>query len=526
MSPMLNALIYIFTDKAVNGQSEALDVFRRSGLMELAEQESIFVAIPCPMNGNSWTEDDYAAYYNIQYILSGGHIEFHGPGTSPILQYTRYVYNNRQFVIGEGSGATFVNNVLTQNCNRIAAVCTFGGNMDSELPAGMPLPIYGVNVCDTAKEYYKKVNSTDTKSDDTELCSTYPLKKDIFTNGADAMTADHVVSAWKRLFSTVARVCVDDNIVCSNLSAKTWVLQQWPNCEALGLSVKEHYVDKYVCYDVVPEGIGKNYPLVISCHGGGDDCLYHIHSCGWTKKCAEEKFLLISPDFPGGTYNDDMGFADFLPIADHIKKVLEYALANYDVDTQRVYIAGFSMGSSVTAATALRYLDCFAACCVMGGTGYNNPWYEHHVKSFKYKYDMPFIIVSGDEDVMSLDVDYKGNPALFGVHSNGLPINGIDRLMEINKLPYECADYEKYPLWGYPTECTVTRVDCGLKYHVGSIYRSPQSAPIAQLITFEGAGHAHSSFFADLCWDFLSQYSRDKNGVIREIKNNYPKHGS
>jgi poly(3-hydroxybutyrate) depolymerase len=528
MSPMLNSLVYLYTDQPVNNLDAAWKVLLRAGLLDLAEKEAIFVAIPIPLNEKTWEAADYDAYYNIQYVLSGGHIEFHGPGTSPILQYPRYVYNNKQFAIGEGRGATFVHNILSQKCNRIAGICTFGGDMEPELTGSMPLPAYLVDPCENAVAYYKRVNNVDVQEGNTWYCTDYRLKKIIIQEGGSSMTPDQVLNAWSQIFSRTARVCVDDNIVCSNLSAKIWVLQDWPNYDELGLSIHEHDVDGYICYDVIPADMPEPVPLVISCHGGGDDCLYHINSCGWTNKCAEEKFLLISPDFPSGAgvqagEAGPLGYPDFRVIADHIKKVLDYARANYNIDNRRVYIAGFSMGSSVTAATALRYLNDFAACCVMGGLGYNNPWYEHHVGAFKAKYDMPFIIISGDEDVMSMDVDYKGNRALFGVHSNGLPINGLDRLLEINKLPYACADYERYPLWGYPVDQTVRREDTGLSYHVGSIFRKDRQPPIAQFITFEGAGHAHSSFFATLCWDFLSQYAREANGVTTELTVNYPR---
>jgi len=522
MSPMRNALIFLFPDKPALSEADALELLFRSGLPEIAERECIFVAIPVPLNGESWTAQDYDAYYNIQYVLSGGHIEFHGPGTPPVLEYPRYVYNNRQFVIGEGSGASFINDVLARQCNRIAGACTFGGTMDSPDPGAMALPVYCVSPCETALRYYRAVNRTDTCSGDTEYCSLHPLRRIILREGPARISAPAVLDAWSRLFSRTARVCVDDNIVCSNLSAKTWVLQEWPNYEELGVREVEHTVDGYVCYDIVPEGLPEQYPLVISCHGGGDDCLYHIHSCGWTRKCAEEKFLLISPDFPDGIVNPDLGYHDFKPIADHIRKVLDYALSAYSIDRSRVYIAGFSMGSSVTAAAALRYLPDFAACAVMGGMGYNDPWYEHHVRSFRYQYDMPALVLSGDADVMSLDVDYLGNPALFGVHSNNLPINGLDRLREINKLPFGCADYGTFGIWGYPVDRTVVREDTGLTYRVGSIYREDMEAPVMQLVTFEGAGHAHSSFYATLCWDFMSQFARDSRGVIRVLRNNYP----
>ena len=523
MSPMLNALVYIFTDQPVKDKADAWDVFMRSGLYEIADCESIFVAIPLPMNGHEWTEQDYDNYFNVQYVLSGGHIEFHGPGTPPILQYKRYVYNNRQFVIGAGSGADFIHNVLSRRCNRIAGVCTFGGTMKDKTPGAMALPAYVVSPGEYVLDYYKAINDCNTQRQDTFLCADYPLKQVIQGVGNDQMDAVSVLDAWNRMFSLTARVCVDDNIVCSNMSAKIWVIQEWPNYEQLNLTCKEHYINGFVTYDVIPKDIGEDVPVVISLHGGGDDCLYHINSCGWVQVCAQEKFILISPDYPDSdTDPDGFGHPDMRPAADHIAAVLQYAMENYSIDPRRVYLAGFSGGSSLTAATALRYLDKFAACCVMGGLGYGSPWHAYHVHTFKNKYDMPAMILSGDEDVMSMDVDYMGNRCLFGVHSHNMAINGIDLLREINKLPYDQSDFAAHGIWGYPVDKTVTREDKGLKYHVGSIYRADREAPIMQQITFEGAGHAHSSFFGRLCWDFMSQYIRDEFGVTRVIKVNYP----
>ena len=529
MSPMLNSLLYLFTDKPVKDEQEAWETFVNSGLYDIADAESLFVAIPLPMNGESWSERDYDNYFNVQYVLSGGHIEFHGAGTEPILQYKRYVYNNKQFVIGEGSGATLINNVLSRKCNRIAGACTFGGEIADTTPGDMPLPVYAVHPCEGAVAYYKAINACDTEENGVFFCGDYPLKRFVVRDGGDRFEKTAILDAWETIFSRTARVCVDDNIVCSNMSAKIWILQDWPNYKDLGLECREHYINDLVTYDIVPKDLPENAPLVISLHGGGDDCLYHVNSCGWVQVCAREKFLLISPDYPAGmsprgVYDPDgFGHVDMRPSADHIADVLQYAMENYSIDPTRVYLAGFSGGSSLTAATALRYLDKFAACCVMGGLGYSSPWHVYHVHTFKNKYDMPAMILSGDEDVMSMDVDYMGNRCLFGVHSGGMAINGIDLLREINKLPYDQSDFAKYGIWGYPVDRTVTREDKGLKYHVGSIYRPDREAPIMQQVTFEGAGHAHSSFFGELCWDFMSQYIRDEQGVTCVVKVNYPR---
>jgi len=121
---------------------------------------------------------------------------------------------------------------------------------------------------------------------------------------------------------------------------------------AIGTNVGGFYEGLPPEYD---KNSSKKYPLLIFLHGGGElgdgnDQLSLITRHGITKLLDEKKFpnsftvsgeqfsfLIISPQFRA------------LPVKSaDVNKVVKYALENYPVDTQRIYIVGMSMGGGAT----------------------------------------------------------------------------------------------------------------------------------------------------------------------------------
>jgi hypothetical protein len=81
--------------------------------------------------------------------------------------------------------------------------------------------------------------------------------------------------------------------------------------------------------------------------------------------------------------------------------------------------------------------------------------------------------------------------------------------MEINDLNSSNPDYRLYPYWGFSTRNPAVLTSRNLKYDVSYMYKEGSDKPIAKLVLFENAGHAHSDYYATLAWDFFSMFSRD-----------------
>ena len=105
-------------------------------------------------------------------------------------------------------------------------------------------------------------------------------------------------------------------------------------------------------------------------HGAGGNGKHAAESYGWIGKADEARFLLIAPDAstvladreanflrnprvwndgsgragPNITASDDIGF---------LRALIDQAARQYGIDRKRVYVSGFSSGSSMTQRVGL-----------------------------------------------------------------------------------------------------------------------------------------------------------------------------
>ncbi|MGE0153971.1 MAG: PHB depolymerase family esterase [Reyranellaceae bacterium] len=137
-------------------------------------------------------------------------------------------------------------------------------------------------------------------------------------------------------------------------------------------------------YIHVPGGLPANAPLVIMLHGAGGSGQHAAEAYGWVRKADEARFLLIAPDAstvladreasflrnprvwndgsgragPNVTASDDIGF---------LRALIDQASRQYGIDRQRVYVSGFSSGSSMTQRAGLEMANEIAAIAPAAG---------------------------------------------------------------------------------------------------------------------------------------------------------------
>ena len=124
---------------------------------------------------------------------------------------------------------------------------------------------------------------------------------------------------------------------------------------------------KYLLF--LPDGYGekkKRWPLMLFLHGAGErgDNLNKVKVHGPPKIVEKKKdfpFILISPQCPAGVWWNDQ--------LDALINLLDEIVAKYDVDTERIYLTGLSMGGYGTWALASKYPDRFAAAAPICGGG-------------------------------------------------------------------------------------------------------------------------------------------------------------
>ena len=129
----------------------------------------------------------------------------------------------------------------------------------------------------------------------------------------------------------------------------------------------------------------KKWPLMIFLHGAGErgDDLEQVKSHGPPKVVetrSDFPFVLISPQCAARRFWEPAAF----------NALLDHALATYNVDPDRVYLTGISMGGYGTWATAMAYPDRFAAIVPICGGG--DPTGAARLK------DMPIWVFHGERD--------------------------------------------------------------------------------------------------------------------------------
>jgi pimeloyl-ACP methyl ester carboxylesterase len=137
--------------------------------------------------------------------------------------------------------------------------------------------------------------------------------------------------------------------------------------------VKSQHIEKkfsreinYLLY--IPDGYGKdttvNWPLILFLHGGAErgNNLERVKANGPPKLIAKGKqfpFIIVSPQVPSGEFWDP----------DLLVWMLKDILKKYNVDEDRIYLTGLSIGGLGTWETSEKYPEMFAAIAPVSGWG-------------------------------------------------------------------------------------------------------------------------------------------------------------
>lgn len=111
-----------------------------------------------------------------------------------------------------------------------------------------------------------------------------------------------------------------------------------------------------------PSNIEPNRPLLISMHGLNQDITYQQNQTKWEEVAKANNFVVV---YPGGISNswDISGTRD----TDFILAIIDEMVKRYNIDRDRVYLSGFSMGGMMTYHAATKIADKIAAFAPVSG---------------------------------------------------------------------------------------------------------------------------------------------------------------
>lgn len=158
------------------------------------------------------------------------------------------------------------------------------------------------------------------------------------------------------------------------------------------------------------ESSGTQWPLIVFLHGRGEcgDDLERIRSYGLSKLIEEtEDFpcIVISPQCPAGS--------DWTPLIDMLVALIKRVAADHNIDRNRIYLTGLSMGGRGCWRLALAAPKCFAAIVPICGR-FDADWAD-----LPNLASMPMRLYHGaDDSVVSVGESERIMDALSGLAEN------------------------------------------------------------------------------------------------------------
>ncbi len=201
-------------------------------------------------------------------------------------------------------------------------------------------------------------------------------------------------------------------------------------CAAGGWSVEQQYL--YYSPDAT-----SHLPVVMLLHGAGDLPVHMIDA--WKRFASKQGVALLAPDLPRELSYEEKAPAIF-------RCVVEDAAAHFiQIDPQRVYLFGNSMGGYLTYDAAMFESQFFAAAAVHGMR--LDPDYAGIVKKATRK--TPVAIYIGDHDQFSsLDSVRKTRDLL---HREGFPVHYVE-VKHHDHDYYAVADQVNADAWNFMKE--------------------------------------------------------------------------
>lgn len=117
-----------------------------------------------------------------------------------------------------------------------------------------------------------------------------------------------------------------------------------------------------------PEDLGQNRPLLISMHGASQDMGYQRDQARYDLVADTAKFVVVYPD--GIDRMWDLGSMKDI---NFILDVIDEMYSRYQIDRNRVYLSGFSMGGMMTYYAMTKIADRIAAFAPVSGYNMGGP---------------------------------------------------------------------------------------------------------------------------------------------------------
>lgn len=238
----------------------------------------------------------------------------------------------------------------------------------------------------------------------------------------------------------------------------------------------------------IPDGqaLSSSASSVILClHGSGGNGEDMIFRANWQSVADKNNCIVIYPSslYVAGKQHYWMNIDKE---TDYLAHLVEEVCEKYNVDRTRIYVTGFSNGSGMAQAMAVKYSDIFAAAA-LGAPAYFD---EEYADLPTDSYNVAVLFSYGTEDKylkefnITADIDDNAAVSHLKYWRNKYGFSQDD---------YECETEGKYTTY---TFCN--------KYDI----------PVCKWIVVEGKKHEYPRDEVPMYYEFLSAYTKDEEGNL------------
>ena len=236
-------------------------------------------------------------------------------------------------------------------------------------------------------------------------------------------------------------------------------------------------------------------PLVMGFHGGGDTSMYLTFVAGWWEICHKYGFLFVSVD-------------DHLSVtATEVMEVIADLKTKYNIDEDRIYATGFSMGSGKTWELYQEYPESFAGfmpCSALFPIK-DNPWgLSLGDERLNMTVAKP-IFYSGGEDSPLPELPNQAETCLDRVQY----VAGVNKLKVKFDVDFEKKDSWEDKFYGTPASKVEKVFDETRNSTLTErFYESEDGVCRTVFASVSGQQHECRQHSCENAWKFVSQFTR------------------
>lgn len=374
-SPYKRCSVTVLLDRV---DREAVErILEESGLEEMARERQLILAFPDPGPGGWDYERDPEVIGQLQGAMTTEReIEpvqtYFGIPTPESMLSSWHLMNDTRYLIGIGEKGAAMALTMAACCPaNVAAVMTMGGSLpEAALKKAVysPVPVWLCGADAQTVSYFISAGGARKVSEKRWACPVQPLQC-VELHPEAELTSAFLNRVWDEFFRKVRRTNTGR---CGNVVHRTDIGEYGGEyfIENTQLGDQENMPHTWLtfvpqCVRDLPEG--EKAPLMIFYHGGSDNPTEAAEMARFHEIGEKEGFITVYPwgsnrcswnIFMNEDEPDDVAFSEAL---------IRYMIAQYPVDPSRVYLSGFSNGSSQAMVTAMVHPELIAAICPIDG---------------------------------------------------------------------------------------------------------------------------------------------------------------